>query len=54
MIKVGLYSCGLHTYWDQFDGLKERLIGYGNYIAKRIEEENGVTVCNYGMVDSFE
>ena len=54
MIKIGLYSCGLNTYWDQFKGLKERLIGYGKFIENKMKNEYGVTVCNYGLVDSFE
>ena len=25
---VGLFSIGLETYWDQFPGLRDRLVGY--------------------------
>ena len=28
--RIGLYSMGPRNYWDQFPGLRERLIGYGN------------------------
>ena len=26
--KVGVFGIGLEAYWEQFDGLKERLEGY--------------------------
>lgn len=53
-IKIGLYSCGNAPYWAQFSGLKERLEGYGRFIESKIKSECGVTVCNFGMVDSYE
>jgi hypothetical protein len=28
--RVGLYSAGLQAYWDQFPGLRERLLAYGH------------------------
>ncbi|GAA4271155.1 L-fucose/L-arabinose isomerase family protein [Aquimarina gracilis] len=51
MIKIGLFGIGLDTYWDQFDGLKNRLIGYQNKIADKLRELD-VEVVNTGMVDN--
>ncbi len=51
MSKVGLFGIGLDTYWDQFDGLKERLIEYQKEIQRKIEDF-GVEVVDAGMVDN--
>jgi len=48
--KIGLYSMGLKTYWGQFEGLYDRLLEYGEFIKKRMEEM-GADVVFYGMVD---
>lgn len=47
--RIGLYSCGLKAYWPQFPGLRERLIGYGNFIENRLAAWG--EVCNFGLVD---
>ena len=52
--KIGLYSCGNAPYWKQFEGLKERLVGYGNYIRDRMEACSQTEVLYFGMVDSFD
>ncbi len=31
--RLGLFGIGLDTYWPQFKGLKNRLIGYQKQIA---------------------
>ncbi len=49
--KVGLFGIGLDTYWDQFDGLLDRLKGYQKQIADKIEEF-GAEVIDAGLVDS--
>ncbi len=51
-INVGLFAIGLDTYWSQFDGLLNRLLGYHQQIADQISKE--ATVTNVGMVDSSE
>ncbi len=51
MIKVGLFGIGLDTYWPQFDGLLERLEGYQQQIATKMESF-GAEVINVGLVDS--
>lgn len=48
--KIGLYSTGLNTYWSQFPNLKERLIHYGNFIEKKMDEWG--EIYNFGMVDT--
>ena len=50
-VKIGLFSIGLDVYWSQFDGLKERLLGYNQTIARRLESD-GVEIVNLGLVDS--
>ncbi|GIZ09502.1 L-fucose/L-arabinose isomerase family protein [Flavobacterium sp. UMI-01] len=53
MIKVGLFGIGLDTYWPQFEGLLERLEGYQNQIANKMETF-GAEVVNVGLIDSPE
>jgi L-arabinose isomerase len=48
--RIGLYSAGLRAYWDQFPGLRERLIGYGQFIEQRLSAWGEVS--NYGLVDT--
>lgn len=52
-LKIGLFGVGLNTYWKQFDGLLERLLGYQHIISKRMEQYQ-VTVIDAGLVDSPE
>jgi len=51
MTKVGLFGVGLDTYWDQFDGLLENLLGYQKQIKEKIEEF-GVEVIDAGLADN--
>ena len=51
MVKVGLVGIGLDTYWCQFDGLYDRLRGYQDQIAARIQGF-GAEVVDAGLVDS--
>jgi len=48
--RIGLYSVGLRAYWDQFPGLRERLIGYGKFIESKLSAWGDV--YNYGLVDT--
>jgi len=50
---VGLFGIGLDAYWPQFEGLQQRLQGYIQRFAARIEMP-GVKVVNLGLVDSPE
>ncbi|MCX7711519.1 MAG: L-fucose/L-arabinose isomerase family protein [Clostridia bacterium] len=47
--RIGLYSVGLKAYWNQFEGLKERLILYGKFIESKLAEFGEVS--NFGLVD---
>ena len=33
--RIGLYSAGLHAYWDQFEGLHDCLMGYNQSLLKK-------------------
>jgi L-arabinose isomerase len=48
--QIGLYSVGLRAYWEQFPGLRERLIAYGKYIERRLS--SWAEVFNFGLVDT--
>lgn len=52
-VNVGLFGIGLDTYWDQFDGLFDRLKGYQKQIADKMEGF-GANVVDAGLVDSPE
>lgn len=52
-VHVGLFSIGLDVYWPQFNGLKERLIGYNQSIAARLQG-SGVRIVNLGLIDTPE
>ncbi|MCA9440650.1 MAG: arabinose isomerase, partial [Candidatus Omnitrophica bacterium] len=47
--RVGLYSIGHPHYWNQFEGLHDRMIHYGKFIENRLSEY--AEVHNFGMVD---
>jgi L-arabinose isomerase len=49
-LTVGLFGVGLDTYWPQFKGLRERLLGYQASIGKKIAGE-GVKLVDVGLVD---
>ncbi|NSW51137.1 MAG: arabinose isomerase [Anaerolineae bacterium] len=52
-VKIGLFGIGLDTYWPQFKGLKEKLMGYQAEIHANIAARQ-VTVVDAGLVDSLE
>ena len=52
MLNVGLFGIGLDTYWPQFPGLRDRLVGYQDRIAERIRAGGQVTLTDVGLVDS--
>lgn len=53
MLRVGLFSVGLHSYWDQFPGLLPRLNEYVDRVAHRLQR-NDIEVINLGMIDTPE
>ena len=48
--RIGLYSAGLHAYWEQFPGLRDRLVDYGCSIERRLSAWGDVV--NVGIVDT--
>ncbi len=48
--RIGLYSAGLHTYWGQFEGLHDCLMGYNRFIEEKLSAFG--EVCNFGLVDT--
>lgn len=52
-VKAGLLGVSLNTYWNQFDGLRERLEEYQNEIGRRMSMFD-VKVINVSIVDSQE
>ena len=52
-LKIGLFGIGLDAYWRQFPGLEDRLRGYVQQVAAKLERP-GVEVVNLGLVDTAE
>ncbi len=52
-LRVGLFGIGLEAYWAQFAGLKDRLTGYVNQVAGRIQRD-GIELTNAGLVDNAD
>lgn len=50
--RIGVYTVGLQAYWNQFNGLKERLVSYNRFIEEKLSED--AEVYNFGLVDSVE
>ncbi|MBD1393388.1 arabinose isomerase [Mucilaginibacter glaciei] len=50
-LKIGLFGIGLEVYWEQFNGLKERLEGYLAVVEAKISQVHPAVV-NLGLVDS--
>ncbi|HTX36426.1 MAG TPA: hypothetical protein VME43_15460 [Bryobacteraceae bacterium] len=51
--RAGLFSIGLEAYWAQFEGLKEKLTGYNQRVAERLQA-SGAEVVNLGLIDTPE
>ena len=55
MIKIGIFSSGLDTYWAQFHGLLNNLNSYRTRISDKIRSSSeDIAVIDGGMVDSPE
>lgn len=50
-LKVGLFGIGLDAYWSQFEGLKSRLEGYVETVARKLARP-GVEIVNLGLIDA--
>lgn len=51
-VKIGVYSAGLKTYWEQFDELKACLAEYNKFITHKLSAYG--EVHNFGFVDTEE
>lgn len=49
--RAGVFGIGLHAYWDQFPGLKERLESWQRMIEESLAAD-GVSVVSAGLVDT--
>jgi L-arabinose isomerase len=52
-LRIGLFGIGLEAYWPQFPGLKERLEGYLNRVAEKLQMP-GAKIINLGLIDTPE
>ncbi len=50
--KIGLFAIGLEAYWEQFDGLKNRLEGYFSEVHRKIAAIHP-HIINAGLVDTI-
>lgn len=50
-LKVGLFGIGLEAYWEQFEGLKEKLESYVEIVSNKIGSYE-VEVVNIGLIDN--
>ena len=52
-LKIGLFGIGLDAYWEQFDGLENRLKQYINTVAEKFTSFQ-CEVVNLGLIDNPE
>lgn len=52
-LRIGLFGIGLDTYWPQFAGLKERLEGYLDTVATKLDTYHP-HIVNAGLVDNTD
>jgi L-arabinose isomerase len=52
-LKIGLFGIGLDTYWDQFEGLKNRLEGYLSLVQDKLSNIHP-NIINAGLVDTAD
>ncbi|MDB5264251.1 MAG: arabinose isomerase [Adhaeribacter sp.] len=50
-LKIGLFGIGLEAYWDQFEGLQERLEGYLSIVQNKLLVMHP-QVLNLGLIDN--
>jgi L-arabinose isomerase len=52
-LKIGLFGIGLAAYWSQFAGLRDRLSGFMDQVARQIARPD-VEIINLGLIDTPE
>jgi len=50
-MKIGLYGIGLDTYWSQFEGLRDRLVGYQHTVADQMRRP-AIDIVDCGLIDN--
>lgn len=51
--KIGVFAVAHATYWDQFEGLKQNIMGFHSDFCTMVQK-NEVEVIDFGMIDSSE
>ncbi|ROR27349.1 L-arabinose isomerase [Mobilisporobacter senegalensis] len=51
--RIGVFAVGHETYWGQFEGLLDSLMGYHEEF-KNIVDKNEVEIIDFGMIDTSE
>ncbi|MDN3587879.1 arabinose isomerase [Pedobacter aquatilis] len=52
-MRIGLFCVGLDTYWEQFAGLRERLIGHLDLIENKLQLHDA-EIINLGLIDDAD
>lgn len=52
-LKIGLFGIGLDAYWEQFEGLKEKLEGYLAIVEEKLDAIHP-HIINLGLIDNPE
>ncbi len=52
-LKIGLFAIGLDAYWEQFEGLKQRLENYLSIVEKKIAAIHP-QIINAGLIDNID
>jgi len=52
-LKIGLFGIGLDAYWEQFEGLKQRLEGYLSIVEQKLTRVHP-EIINLGLIDNAE
>ncbi len=51
--RVGIFGVGHHTYWGQFPGLRDEMLGKMDVLVARVAA-TGVQTTNFGLVDTAQ
>ena len=51
--RIGVFGVGHATYWKQFDGLLDNLLGYHREMIAILQQKD-VDIIDYGMIDASE
>src|SRR5678816_2583955 len=52
-LKIGLFGIGLNAYWEQFEGLKERLDAHVDVVYEKLKALCPQTL-NLGLINTTE